>query len=86
MIYYILIIWNVITLSMMGIDKLKAMHDRWRIPERTLLLSALAFGSFGALIGMRIFRHKTRHNAFRIGIPLMAIVHTIVFTYFYIAK
>ena len=44
-----------------GIDKLKAKGNRWRIPEKTLLLMGLLGGAVGALLGMEMFRHKTRH-------------------------
>ena len=51
---------NIITFLAYGIDKLKAVKDRWRIPEKTLLLLGLAFGSVGGIAGMKIFHHKTR--------------------------
>ena len=54
-----LLITNLITFIAFGIDKRKAVKGRWRIPEKTLLLMGLVFGSVGQLLGMKVFRHKT---------------------------
>ena len=56
---------------LMGMDKKKAQEHRWRIPEKTLFLTAAIGGSTGVLIGMFFFRHKTKHLSFRLGIPLI---------------
>ncbi len=71
--YYLLIL-NLITFLVYGIDKWKARTNQWRIPESTLLLLALFGGSIGAIMGMEIWRHKTQHLIFRIGVPLMLIL------------
>ena len=55
----------------MGADKWKARHDNWRVPEKTLFLSAILGGSVGALAGMYLFRHKTKHLSFTIGMPVI---------------
>lgn len=55
-------------------DKLKAKRGAWRIPEKTLIGVAAAGGSVGTLIGMYLFRHKTRRIKFTLGIPLILIV------------
>lgn len=65
---YLLLI-NAAAFVLMLADKQKARKNRWRIPERTLMLSALLGGSPGALAGMYLFRHKTRHIKFTLGIP-----------------
>lgn len=57
----------------MLVDKQKARKNRWRIPERTLIGSALLGGSVGALLGMYTFRHKTRHLKFTLGVPAILI-------------
>ena len=57
-----------------AIDKWKAKKDRWRIPESTLLLLAVLGGSIGALMGMKIWHHKTMHKKFKYGIPLIMIL------------
>ena len=54
-------------------DKQKARKNRWRIPERTLIGSALLGGSLGALLGMYTFRHKTKHLKFTLGVPAILI-------------
>lgn len=68
------LVWNIIAFALMGVDKWKARHDRWRVPEKAFFLSALAGGSVGALVGMSCFRHKTRHWSFRIGMPAILIL------------
>lgn len=65
---YLLLI-NAAAFLLMLADKRKARKNRWRIPERTLILTALLGGSIGALLGMYTFRHKTRHPKFTLGIP-----------------
>ena len=70
LIYYLLGI-NLLTFFVYGIDKWKAKRDRWRIPEATLLMLAALGGSVGALLGMSVFHHKTKHKKFLIGIPLI---------------
>ena len=54
-------------------DKQRARHGAWRIPESTLMGVALAGGSIGAMGGMYLVRHKTRHPKFYIGIPAIMI-------------
>lgn len=53
-----------------GWDKRKARQNQWRVPEHTLLALAFAGGSVGALLGMRVFHHKTRKTKFRLGVPV----------------
>ena len=73
-----LILINLISFSLMGIDKRRAIRNRWRISERTLFLTALLFGSIGAIAGMHVFRHKTQHPTFRIGMPAILILQIIL--------
>ena len=56
---------------LMGADKRKAVQHKWRIPEKSLFLIALAGGSVGVLLGMVVFRHKTKHLSFLLGIPMI---------------
>lgn len=63
--------WTLIAFVLMGADKWKARHDNWRIPEKALFLSAILGGSVGALAGMYLFRHKTKHLSFTIGMPVI---------------
>ena len=62
---------NVVTFTVYGIDKRKARRGAWRIPEKTLFLLPLLGGSVGALLGMKVFRHKTKHWYFVWGIPII---------------
>ena len=70
--------WNLIVFLTYGIDKLKAKKEKWRIPEKTLLLMALFLGGTGALIGMGVFHHKTQHKSFSIGVPLMTLLNYVM--------
>lgn len=76
-IYYLIII-NVIAFFLMGMDKKKAQTGAWRIPEKTLFLSAILGGSIGAIAGMQLFRHKTKHKTFVIGMPVILIVQLLL--------
>ncbi len=69
-----LIIINIVSFMLYGIDKHKAIEHKWRISEKTLILSAVFGGSIGAFIGMWVFHHKTKHPKFYIGVPAILIV------------
>lgn len=69
-----LIIINLAGFTVMGMDKAKAKKGAWRIPEATLFLFAFLGGGIGTTLGMNIFRHKTKHWYFKLGMPLIAIV------------
>ena len=60
---------NLATIIVYGADKRRARKGKWRVPEKTLFLLPLLGGSVGALLGMRVFHHKTRHWYFVWGIP-----------------
>ena len=60
---------SLIDFALMGLDKRKARREDWRIPERVLWAFALLGGGVGGFLGMRCFRHKTRHWYFQRGIP-----------------
>ncbi len=68
LVIYLLLI-NAAGFLVMLIDKYKAKKNKWRIPERTLMLIALLGGSIGSILGMYTVRHKTQHPKFTIGIP-----------------
>ena len=61
-----------------GLDKYRAKTGKWRIPERTLFLLALLGGGIGAFLGMRVFRHKTRHWQFVFGIPVIMVIQAVL--------
>ena len=73
LLYYLIVI-NVVTLIVYGIDKVKAMKGKWRISEATLLILAAIGGSIGALLGMKVWHHKTMHKKFKYGLPLILLV------------
>ena len=70
LVIYLLLI-NAAAFLLMLIDKQKAIHHQWLIQEKTLFLSAILGGSIGSILGMQIFRHKTRHPQFTIGMPVI---------------
>ena len=74
----IYIVMSVIAFAAFGLDKYKAKTDRWRTKEKTLFLFAILGGGVGAFLGMQVFRHKTKHTQFVIGIPLIMIVQLIL--------
>lgn len=69
-----LIIINIIAFAVYGIDKYKAMHDKWRISETVLIGLAILGGGIGAVFGMYFWHHKTRKWKFKILIPLFIII------------
>ena len=73
---YLLII-NALGFVIMHADKQKARKDLWRIPETTLFAVAFLGGSLGCFMGMRLFRHKTKHLKFSLGLPLLLAVQII---------
>ena len=79
-----LVIVNIVAFCLMGIDKSKAKKKKWRIPEKTLFLSAIFGGSIGANVGMQVFRHKTKHMSFVIGMPAILILQVALVVFLYI--
>lgn len=72
---------NVIGFLSMGIDKFKAKQGMWRTKEKTLFVIALIGGSIGSIIGMYTFRHKTKHNSFVFGFPIILIAQIVIVCY-----
>ena len=68
---------NLLGLVLMFSDKQRAIRRHWRIPERVLFLTAILGGSLGSLLGMWLFRHKTKHWYFVLGMPLILIVQSV---------
>ena len=62
----------------MYIDKKKAIKREWRISEKALFISAICFGAYGAWIGMNCFHHKTKHLKFRVFIPLLIMIESLI--------
>ena len=74
---YLLLI-NAAAFVLMLVDKVKAKKNRWRISERTLMLSAALGGSVGSLLGMYTFRHKTKHIKFTLGVPAILFIQLVL--------
>ena len=77
-VYLYLIIVNAAALAYMLVDKYRAKKNLWRIPERTLMGFAAIGGSLGALAGMYLVRHKTKHLKFTVGIPVILFLHVLI--------
>jgi uncharacterized membrane protein YsdA (DUF1294 family) len=70
LLYYLIVI-NIVTFLVYGIDKWKAKQGSWRISEVSLLILAVIGGCIGALLGMKIWHHKTMHKKFKYGLPMI---------------
>lgn len=68
-------VMSAVTFYLFGADKRRAAKGAWRIRERTLLLCSLCMGAAGGLLGMYLFRHKTRHVKFRVLMPLFCVIN-----------
>ena len=73
---YLLLV-NFIAFVLMGLDKRRAKRDKWRISEKALFLPAVLGGSVGAIAGMHVFRHKTKHWYFRYGLPALLVLQSV---------
>lgn len=79
--YYLLVL-NIVTFLLYALDEYKAVRHVWRIPESVLLLAVLLGGGIGAVMGMQLCRHKTRHVKFRVGVPLIILLQMGLVIYF----
>ena len=81
MLYQILLVYlllvNAAGFLLMLVDKIKAKRNLWRIPEATLMGVAVIGGSIGAIVGMNLFRHKTKHAKFYIGLPVILVLQIV---------
>ena len=82
-IHLYLIMINVITFALYGLDKWRAMTSQLRVREKKLIILALIGGSIGAMIGMTVFHHKTRKWYFRLVIPLILGIQVSLILCFY---
>lgn len=83
LIYYELIV-NLLAFVLFGVDKYKAKRGQWRISEWRLMLLSFFGGGAGALCGMYVWRHKTQHKLFVIGVPLLVILHFALLYYLFL--
>ncbi len=83
----VLLVWlaviNLLTFIVYGADKRRARKGKWRVPEKTLFLLPLLGGSIGALLGMRVFHHKTKHWYFVWGIPAILLAQIALAVWIY---
>ena len=80
---YIVLI-NIMAFIVYGIDKAKAKQNKWRIPEKVLIIFAILCGSIGAILGMIVFHHKTRKPKFYVGVPIIVVLQiALTVLYFY---
>lgn len=83
----VLLVWlaviNLLTFLVYGADKRRARKGKWRVPEKTLFLLPLLGGSVGALLGMRVFHHKTKHWYFVWGIPAILLAQIALAVWIY---
>ena len=77
--YWYLLVINILAFVCYGLDKLKAKRNARRISERALLLLALVGGSVGAWLGMLVWRHKTKHAKFRFGVPILLLLQVVLY-------
>ena len=77
LLYIYLITINALAFGLMLADKIKSKKRFWRIPERVLLGVCAVGGSMGGFLGMKLFRHKTQHPQFSIGIPVMLAIQIV---------
>ena len=75
---YYLISINIISFILIFIDKRKAINNKYRIKERTLLFISLLGGCFGTIISMYLFHHKTKKLKFKL-VHLFCIIYIILF-------
>jgi uncharacterized membrane protein YsdA (DUF1294 family) len=62
----------------MGVDKARAKQKKWRVPEKTLFLIALLGGALGTWAGMYLYRHKTKHWSFVLGMPILFVAELLL--------
>ena len=74
----VLIVMNLVSFALMGIDKRRAQRGAWRISEKALFLTTACFGGLGGVMGMRLVHHKTKHWYFRVFFPLLLLLQIAV--------
>jgi len=82
----VILIVNVLAFLLYGIDKWKAKHSRWRIPESVLLGMAAVGGSVGAWLGMHVWHHKTQHKKFRYGVPAILVAQIVMLVWIFLSR
>jgi uncharacterized membrane protein YsdA (DUF1294 family) len=76
-----LLVINLFGFLTVGLDKAKAKRDRWRIPEKHFFIVSVLGGAVGVYLGMKLFRHKTKHKKFVYGIPILIVLNLVSIYY-----
>lgn len=79
---YVIVV-SLVLCILMYIDKQRAIKKAWRITEKTLFTLAIFGGALGGVLGMYLFRHKTQHNTFAFGFPLLGAIHVFLLVQLY---
>ncbi|PGL68918.1 DUF1294 domain-containing protein [Bacillus sp. AFS055030] len=79
---FYLVIVNIVSFAIMGIDKSRAKRKAWRIPERILFLFAIIGGTIGSILGMYYFKHKTKHPKFVFGYWIILFIQFVIYFFF----
>ncbi|MGG7177274.1 DUF1294 domain-containing protein [Clostridium paraputrificum] len=79
-----LIFINIFAFIFMFVDKKRAIRNKWRIRESTLITLSIFGGSIGILLGIQSFRHKTKHKKFTIGVPIILIIQISTIIYLFL--
>lgn len=74
---------SLVSFALMGVDKWKAKRGKYRISERTLLISCALLGALGGWLGMQAFHHKVRHAKFFVTVPLLMLLQLALFTFYF---
>ena len=74
----VLAVMNILSFTLMAMDKNAARRGKWRVPERTLFLFTALFGGLGGVLGMHLLRHKTKHWYFRVFFPVLLVLQIVV--------
>ena len=74
----VVIVMNVVSFALMGIDKRRARRGVWRISEKALFLTTACFGGLGGVLGMRVFHHKSQHWYFKVFFPVLLVVQIVL--------
>lgn len=72
---------NALAFILYGTDKLLAKAKKHRIRESSLLMFSVIGGAFGAILGMKIFHHKTLHPKFKIVNAVFLLVYIILIAF-----
>ncbi len=80
LVFYLIAV-NIAAILIMGIDKHRSRRNKWRISEKSIFITGVAGGGLGVIFGMVLFRHKTRHLKFTLGVPLIVILNIVTVSY-----